>query len=134
MPILRAWCPKDQLVGNSVDKALSGKFNILHFKNGSSIQFMTQGMDVDAFQGSALSRVHFDEEPLWDHGRDIYGECAQRLVDYDGDVLLTFTPLNGMCVDDETECLTKRGWKRHDQLEDGDILLTWNGEERATEW
>ena len=96
MPILRAWCPKDQLVGNSVDKALNGKFNILHFKNGSSIQFMTQGMDVDAFQGSALSRVHFDEEPLWDHGRDIYGECAQRLVDYDGDVLLTFTPLNGM--------------------------------------
>ena len=95
-PVFRMWCPKDQLVGNSFDKALNGKFNILHFKNGSRIQFMTQGMDEDAFQGAALHRVHFDEEPLYDHGKAIYGECAQRLVDYNGDTLLTFTPLNGM--------------------------------------
>lgn len=96
LPVFREWCPKGQLVGNSVDKAMNKEFSILHFKNGSRIQFMTQKMEVDVFQGTALHRVHFDEEPLYDHGFDIYTECMQRLVDYNGDCLLTFTPLNGM--------------------------------------
>lgn len=96
VPIFRQWCPKDQLVGNSLDKALNREFGILTFKNGSTIQFMTQKMEREAFQGAALSRVHFDEEPLWDHGQGIFGECMQRLVDTNGDIILTFTPLNGM--------------------------------------
>jgi hypothetical protein len=57
---------------------------------------MSQGMDVDVFQGTSLHVVQFDEEPLYDHGREIFGECIQRLVDHNGDMRFTFTPLNGL--------------------------------------
>lgn len=96
LPIFRRWCPKEALVGNSVDKAYSKEYSTLHFKDGSTVQFMSQGMDVEVFQGVPLHGVLFDEEPLYDHGLEIFTECMQRLVDYNGDVRMTFTPLNGM--------------------------------------
>jgi hypothetical protein len=96
LPIMRQWMPKSQLVGNSVEKAYSKEFSTLHLKNGSTISMMTQGMDVEVFQGVPLHIVHFDEEALHDHGREIFGECIQRLVDYNGDLRMTFTPLDGM--------------------------------------
>lgn len=96
LPLFRRWCPKGQLVGNSVDKAFNKEYSFLAFKNGSVAQFMTQRMDVDVFQGTALHVVHFDEEPLYDHGQAIFTECLQRLVDYNGELRLTFTPLHGM--------------------------------------
>lgn len=96
LPIMREWCPKDQLVGNSVDKAFNKEYGTLSFKNGSTIQFMTQRMETEVFQGVPLHRVHFDEEPLHDSGLEIFTECMQRVVDYNGDVVVTFTPLNGM--------------------------------------
>lgn len=96
VPIFKKWCPKDQLVGGSFEKAFSKEYQTLHFKNGSTVSFMTQGMDVEVFQGTALHVVQFDEEPLHDHGREIFGECIQRLVDFNGDMRFTFTPLNGL--------------------------------------
>lgn len=96
LPIFRQWCPKDQLVGGSIDKAFNKEYGILSFKNGSSLMFMTQRMDVDVFQGTPLHIVHFDEEPLYDHGHSIFTECMQRLVDFNGEVRATFTPLHGM--------------------------------------
>lgn len=96
LPIWRKWCPKDQLVGGSVDKAFSKEYQTLHFKNGSTVSFLTQGMDVEVFQGVPLHIVYFDEEPLYDHGLEIFTESMQRLVDFNGDLRMTFTPLNGM--------------------------------------
>jgi phage terminase large subunit-like protein len=116
---LREWCPKSQLVGNRFKSAFSTEYGILHFKNGSTIELMTQQMEKDAFSGAALHRVHFDEEPLHDHGRRIFAECAQRLIDHNGDMLLTLTPLDGMT------------WV-HDEL-----VLPWereNGEDAEEGW
>lgn len=96
IPKLRDWCPKDQLQGGSFARAYSKELNRLHFKNGSWIQVMTQKMEIDAFSGADLHRVHFDEEPLYDHGRAIYSECMARLIDHNGDMLLSMTPLLGM--------------------------------------
>lgn len=96
VPIFKKWCPKDQLLGGSWEKAFNKEYQTLYFKNGSAISFMTQGMDVDVFQGTSLHVVQFDEEPLYDHGREIFGECIQRLVDHNGDMRFTFTPLNGL--------------------------------------
>lgn len=96
LPIFKKWCPKDQLVGGSFEKAFNKEYQTLYFKNGSAISFMTQGMDVEVFQGTSLHVVQFDEEPLYDHGREIFGECIQRLVDHNGDMRFTFTPLNGL--------------------------------------
>lgn len=90
------WCPKDQLVGNSLSKAFNKEYSTLHFKNGSTISFLTQNMEPEVFQGTDLDWIHFDEEPLYDHGLELFTESMQRLVDRNGDVRLTFTPLNGM--------------------------------------
>lgn len=96
LPKFREWTPRDQLVGSSFDKAFDKTLQRLNFKNGSWIQFMTQRMEVDAFAGASLHRVHFDEEPLYEHGQEIFRECVARLIDHGGDLLITMTPLLGM--------------------------------------
>lgn len=88
---IRTWVPPGQLVGNSWEKAFSKDDYELHFKNGSSFQFMSYEQDVDKFGGADLDRVHYDEEPPW----DIRQECLMRLLDRDGDELFSMTPLNG---------------------------------------
>lgn len=96
LPIFRQWCPTEILVGGSFKSAFNKEYQTLHFKDGSTVSFMTQGMDREVFQGTALHIVHFDEEPLHEHGHEIFSECMQRLVDYNGDLRMTFTPLDGM--------------------------------------
>jgi phage terminase large subunit-like protein len=89
---IREWCPKDQLVGNSFERAYDKQTRILRFKNGSWFQFMTYEQDVDKLQGAALHRVHYDEEPPKAHRN----ECIMRLIDYAGEELCTMTPTAGM--------------------------------------
>lgn len=38
------------------------------------------------------------------------------------------------CVDTETEIFTKRGWLRYDEVHEGDIALTYNGDKDIMEW
>lgn len=96
LPKFREWTPASQLVGNSFDKAYDKTLQRLNFKNGSWVQFMTQRMEVDAFAGASLHRVHFDEEPAHEHGKSLYTEAVTRLIDHGGDMLMTLTPLLGM--------------------------------------
>lgn len=96
IPAFQKWVPKAQLVGGRWDRAYNKELKRLTFKNGSWLQFMTHEMEVAAFQGAALHRVHFDEEPLFDHGKRVWDECMARLIDHGGDVLVTMTPTNGM--------------------------------------
>lgn len=95
IPYFREWTPSSQLVGGQWARAFSKEQKRLHFKNGSVVQFMTQGMDQQAFKGAKLHRVHFDEEPLYDHGRGLFSESLARIIDTNGDVLLTMTPQDG---------------------------------------
>ena len=96
IPKFQEWFPKDQLVGGRWNTAYNKELMRLTLKNGSWLQFMTQAMDVDAFQGADLHRVHFDEEPLFDHGRAIWAQCLSRTIDHNGDILITMTPEEGM--------------------------------------
>lgn len=96
LPKFREWTPSSQLVGSSFDKAYDKTLQRLNFKNGSWVQFMTQRMEIDAFAGASLHRVHFDEEPAHEHGKSLYTEAITRLIDHGGDVLMTLTPLLGM--------------------------------------
>ena len=133
LPIFRRWCPKDQLVGGSVDKAFSKEYQTLHFVDGSTVQFMTQGMDVEVFQGVPLHGVLFDEEPLYDHGLEIFTECMQRLVDYNGDVRMTFTPLNGMTwVYDKLWLPWAQQQPDREAATSGFSKIEWNGFEFVT--
>jgi len=38
------------------------------------------------------------------------------------------------CVDAETECFTKSGWKTHDQLEASELILTLDPQTKLAEW
>jgi phage terminase large subunit-like protein len=112
---IRELCPRDQLKGGNFDRAYDKQLRVLRFKNGSWIQFFSNEQDVDKFQGAALHRVHFDEEPR----EDIRKECLMRLIDYGGEELFTMTPLSGMSwMYDEVYEPWERG-----QLEDGRVVV-----------
>lgn len=96
IPAIRRWVPRSQLAGGSWVKAYSASKRMITFRNGSWCQLMTFEQDLDTFAGAALHRVHLDEEPPGEHGRRIYNENLMRLTDYNGDLLLTMTPLFGL--------------------------------------
>ena len=90
IPAFREWCPPDQLLGGSFDKALRGAPDRrLAFKNGSSISFMTYEQDLSKFGGWKGHVVGYDEPPPL----EIREECMARLVDFGGYELFAMTPL-----------------------------------------
>lgn len=88
----RQWMPKSQLHGGQFGHAWDKQLRMLHFKNGSWIQFFSNDQDLDKFGGAALHRVVYDEEPR----HDIRRECLMRLIDFAGEELFGMTPLDGM--------------------------------------
>ena len=58
----------------------------------SKIGFKSCDQGREKFQGTSLDYVWFDEEPPY----DIYCECRMRVLDKDGDIFGTMTPLKGM--------------------------------------
>ncbi len=58
----------------------------------STIGFKSCDQGREKFQGASLDFVWFDEEPP----EDIYFECRMRIVDKNGDIFGTMTPLKGM--------------------------------------
>lgn len=108
---LREWVPRSQLRGGAWDRAYDKQLRKLHFENGSWFDFLTYEQDLDKFGGAALHRVHFDEEPPGEKGRQIFNESRMRLVDFGGQSMFTMTPLLGLSwTFDEV-------WER--RLEDG---------------
>ena len=93
---LREWVPRGELRGGAWDKAYDKQLRKLHFANGSWFDFLTYEQDLDKFGGAALHRVHFDEEPPGEKGRQIFNESRMRLVDFGGQSMFTMTPLLGL--------------------------------------
>ena len=58
----------------------------------SKIGFKSCDQGREKFQGTSLDYVWFDEEPPY----DIYMECKMRVLDRNGDIFATMTPLKGM--------------------------------------
>lgn len=58
----------------------------------SKIGFKSCDQGREKFQGTSLDYVWFDEEPPY----DIYSECRMRVLDKNGDIFGTMTPLKGM--------------------------------------
>ncbi len=58
----------------------------------STIGFKSCDQGREKFQGSSLDFVWFDEEPP----EDIYAECRMRLLDKNGELFGTMTPLKGL--------------------------------------
>ena len=62
------------------------------FGNHSKIWFKSCESGREKFQGSSLDFVWFDEEPP----EDIYNECKMRVLDKNGEIFGTMTPLKGL--------------------------------------
>ena len=58
----------------------------------SVIGFKSCDQGREKFQGSSLDYVWFDEEPP----KDVYDECRMRIIDKNGDIFGTMTPLKGL--------------------------------------
>lgn len=107
------------------DSYANGVIDYITIKNVygglSKIVFKSCDMGREKFQGTSLDYVWFDEEPP----KDIYDECRMRVLDTDGDIFGTMTPLKGKTfvydeiymnnIDDEV-------WHEHISWEDNPYL------------
>lgn len=105
----QAFVPEQALRAGKWDKAFDKVHRILHFANGAQIDFMSTEQHPNKFGGVDLDRIHFDEEPAGPNSWAIYRDCDTRLLDRDGDMVLSMTPLM------ETDWVEAEIWdKRHD--------------------
>jgi hypothetical protein len=96
LPKLRRRLPKEALWKGEFDKAYNDRERKLRFADGSWWDFLTHEMDVDAFAGADMHFIWFDEEPAGEKGKEQYEESLMRLIDYNGHIRWTLTPLLGL--------------------------------------
>lgn len=92
LPELKRWIATSMLVDGSWDKSWDDRELKLSFSNGSTITFLTHGMDLDKHGGVPLHAIYFDEEPP----QDVFNENMMRLIDYDGHWLIAATSTQGI--------------------------------------
>ncbi len=90
------WIEEITMLSGRKDSPQNGIIDQIFIKNvfgGTSvIGFKSCDQGREKFQGSSLDFVWFDEEPP----KDVYQECLMRVVDKNGDVFGTMTPLKGL--------------------------------------
>lgn len=92
LPELRRWTTSSMLINGSFEDSWNNSNLTFTFKNGSTIQFLTHGMDLDKHGGTAMHLIFFDEIPP----RSIFNENMMRLVDYEGRWVIAATSVEGM--------------------------------------
>jgi len=92
LPKMQRWIPKSYLRDGSWDKSWDSSNYILTFANGSTIDFVTWGMDMMKLGGVPRHGIFFDEEPP----QHIFNESMMRLIDYNGFWVIAATPTKGM--------------------------------------
>lgn len=92
LPKLKRWLPLSYLKDESWDRSWDAKNLILTLSNGTTIDFVTWGMDMMKLGGVPRHIIFFDEEPP----QDIFNESMMRLVDYNGIWVIAATPSMGM--------------------------------------
>jgi len=90
------WIEDITMLSGKKDSPKYGVIDQIKIKNvfgGTSvIGFKSCDQGREKFQGSSLDFVWFDEEPP----KDIYEECKMRVLDKNGDIFGTMTPLKGL--------------------------------------
>lgn len=90
------WIEDVTMLSGKKDSLRYGVIDQIRIKNvfgGTSvIGFKSCDQGREKFQGSSLDFVWFDEEPP----KDIYDECRMRVIDKQGDIFGTMTPLKGL--------------------------------------
>lgn len=115
----------------SSGKKASAEFGVIDyilvkntFGGTSRISFKSCDQGREKFQGASLDFVWFDEEPP----KDIYEECRMRVLDRQGDLWGTMTPLKGLTwVYDEIYLNSNQNpqiWHEHIEWADNPFLDT----------
>jgi len=91
----KSWIADITMLSGRKDSPAGGVIDQIKIKNVfggiSTLGFKSCDQGREKFQGSSLDFVWFDEEPP----RDIYEECLMRVMDKQGDIFGTMTPLKG---------------------------------------
>ena len=94
--IRKDWIEEIVMISGRKDAPESGIIDFIRIKNvfgGTSvIGFKSCDQGREKFQGTSLDFVWFDEEPP----KDIYLECRMRVMDRQGEIFGTMTPLKGL--------------------------------------
>lgn len=96
LPKLRELLPAKAMWKGSVDAAFNEKTRILRFDDGSYWNVLTYDMELKAWSGQEADGVCFDEEPAGPDGYRKYEEAVGRIVDRDGTIRFTLTPVEGL--------------------------------------
>jgi len=92
LPKMKRWIPRSYLKDGDWSKSWDATNYILTFENGSTIDFVTWGMDMMKLGGVPRHGIFFDEEPP----QNIFNESMMRLIDYNGFWVIAATPIKGM--------------------------------------
>lgn len=92
LPEIARWMPPSELRNSSWEDSYNKELRTLTLDNGSFIEFMSHDQDLDKFAGTSRHGIWFDEECP----EEIYHECLLRLLDTEGSMWMTLTPLEGM--------------------------------------
>ena len=91
----KGWISDIVMLSGRKDSPASGVIDQIKIKNVfggiSTIGFKSCDQGREKFQGTSLDYVWFDEEPP----REVYEECLMRVMDRQGDIFGTMTPLKG---------------------------------------
>jgi phage terminase large subunit-like protein len=81
--------PRESLRGGSFAEAFDRGNLVLHFANGSVVQFMTYAQELEVVQGAMVHCTHFDECPDY----SFYKESQTRIgPGADANIIITMTP------------------------------------------
>lgn len=92
LPKFKRWLPKSLLVNGKWKDSWNSNDLILTLSNGSTIDFVTHGMELSKLGGVPRHGIFFDEEPP----QDIFNESMMRLIDYKGFWVIAATPVKGI--------------------------------------
>jgi len=90
LPIVRKLAPRSEIRLTPNGDIISTTTNVIKFKNGSEIHFLSADMHQRRLQGFAADLVIMDETPK----EDVYEELLARLGDRKGRMLMVFAPLD----------------------------------------
>lgn len=96
VPKMRALLPPGALLGGSFDKAWRSREGVLTFADGSWWDFLTHDMETDAFASVDIDSARIDEELTGEAGRDKWDETVRGLIDRNGCIRITMTPVEGI--------------------------------------
>lgn len=92
LPKLKRWCASTDLINGKWDDSWDSRQLMFTFSNGSTIQFLTHGMELDKHGGVPLHCVFFDEIPP----QNIFNENMMRLIDFNGFWVMAATAVQGL--------------------------------------